>query len=121
MNTSNTGDTEQLTFTNLAQLIEDTFEKQLKNSKIDSTKIIKNALDKCSEADVNCENEDGYTPLEVANSYLNPIYHESIIHTVLNVIELLLCSGAKKDEIDIWDMYCTAKDRSRDDLANMLL
>ena len=109
---------------NLAKLIEDTFEKQLSNSKINSTKIINDALDKCSEDDVNCEDEDGFTPLEVASSYLNPIYHESIIYDVLNVIDSLLCSGAKKDKMDdnrrLTDIYCAAKDCDRDDLANML-
>ena len=104
---------------NLARLIEETFEKQLKDRKVNSTKIINDALDNCNEDEINEEDEDGFTPIEVASAYLNPIYHEPIINDVLNVIDLLLSCGAKKTE-SCNTVWCTAKDYNRDDLADRI-
>ena len=104
---------------NLAQFIEKTFENQLNDKTINSTKIISDFLDNCNEDEVNQEDEDGFTPIEVASAYLNSIYHEPIIYDVLNVIDLLLSCGAKKTE-SCNTVWCTAKDYNRDDLADRI-
>ena len=51
---------------NLAKFIETTFENQLNDKTINSTKIISDFLDNCNEDEVNQEDEDGFTPIEVA-------------------------------------------------------
>jgi len=90
----------------LIKLIQETFSSQEKDRKVKSVKIISDALDKCTEEDVNYENSDGETPLSMACEYYDEIYYPSLQWDVLHVIDMLICSGAKNiDEVN-YDGIC---------------
>ena len=105
----------------LIKLIQETFSSREKDPNIKSVKIISDALDKCTEEDVNYENSDGETPLSMACEYYDEIYHPTIQRDVLHVIDMLLCSGAKDiDEVYYENIWASAKNRSNDNLANRI-
>jgi len=79
----------------LIKLIQETFSSREKDSNVNAVKIISDALDKCTEEDVNYENSDGETPLSMACEYYDEIYLPTLQWDVLKVIDMLLRSGVK--------------------------
>ena len=49
------------------------------------------------------------TPLSMAYSYLDQIYYSSIVWHVLQIIDMLICKGARDESINYMDLYVQAK------------
>ena len=78
-------------------------------------------LDKCSDKDINYENSDSETPLSMAYSYLDQIYYPSIVWDVLQIIDMLICKGARDQSINYMDLYVQAKEFNQDQIAEHIL
>ena len=87
----------------------------------DCVKEFSEILDKCSNRDINYENSDNETPLSMAYSYLDQIYYPSIVWNVFQIIDMLICKGARDESINYMDLYVQAKEFNQDEIAKHIL
>jgi len=113
---TNTKNNPKIDLINIIRMILDKKDKDRYNE-YDCVKEFSEILEKCDNNDINYQNSDEETPLSMAYSYLDQIYYSSIVWHVLQIIDMLICKGARDESINYMDLYVQAKDFNQDKIA----